>query len=155
MARLSHLLQLLAVMPGITSVAALAEDPSPQPAKLLEFAADVPVAAEVSLWPLGMNRGRDTPVFHNFMAQVRFSGEAQVLTCALRMPEVESQILPGTTARVALKCLQPFRVAPGLPDFRLHAGNRPIGQGRLQAAALRQVMCAAAAPPPTCNDRSP
>jgi hypothetical protein len=108
--------------------------------EVFQFAAEVPVAVDISLWPLGINRGRDAPVFHNFMAQVRFSGEPDVLTCALRMPEADSVLQPGSSAELAIKCLLPFQVAAGQPEFRLYAGGKPIGQGRLRAAALNQVM---------------
>lgn len=109
----------------------------------LVFPQDTPVAVELTLWPAGLRSGMTGPVFHNFMAQVRFSGEAEVLTCALRLSDPDGQIDPGQRAEIALRCTQPFRVAPGQPDFKLYTQGRPIGQGRLQATPLRQVMDAA------------
>jgi hypothetical protein len=107
--------------------------------EVFQFAAEVPVAVDISLWPLGINRGRDAPVFHNFMAQVRFSGEPGVVTCALRIPELEGRLDPGGTAELALRCLQDFRVAPGQAGFRVYAQGKPIGEGRFIAAAGRQI----------------
>lgn len=128
----------LAVGVGLTGMSAWAAEP-------LQFPEDTPVAVQVSLWKPGMRSGLTQPVFHNFMAQVQFSGEPAVITCALRLPDIEGEIDPGQSAEIALRCTQPFRVAPGQPDFKLYAQGRPIGQGRLQATPLQQVMNAASA----------
>jgi len=131
------LVALGAAMPPQVSAQGFPASGAP-PAPLV-FAAEVPVAVRISLWPLGLNRGRSEPVFHNFMAQVRFSGEPGVVTCALRMPELEGRLDPGGTAELALRCLQDFRVAPGQAGFRVYAQGKPIGEGRFIAAAGRQI----------------
>lgn len=138
-ARASRVLGPAALL-GLSAIArpALAAEP-------LQFPEDTPVAVQVSLWKPGMRSGLTQPVFHNFMAQVQFSGEPAVITCALRLPDIEGEIDPGQSAEIALRCTQPFRVAPGQPDFKLYAQGRPIGQGRLQATPLQQVMDAASA----------
>ncbi|MCA6216269.1 hypothetical protein KGA65_06925 [Ideonella sp. B7] len=128
----------LAAWVGLVGMAAQAAAP-------LQFAQETPVAVQVSLWKPGMRSGLAQPVYHGFMAQVKFSGEPEVVTCSLRMPTDDSRIAPGESAEIALRCTQPFRVAPGQPDFKLYAKGRPIGQGRLQATPLQQVMNAASA----------
>jgi hypothetical protein len=85
---------------------------SARAAEPLQFPQDTPVAVQVSLWKPGMRSGLTQPVFHNFMAQVQFSGEPAVITCALRLPDIEGEIDPGQSAEIALRCTQPFRVAP-------------------------------------------
>ncbi len=143
----------LAVPLLIFGASALAADP-PADAELFQFPADRNVAVNLQLWPLGLKSGRDAPVFHNFMAQLRFSGEPEVLTCALRLYDPEGQLNPGETQDLAIRCLQPFRVKAKQPDFQVFAAGRPIGKGQLRSAALAQVMgepgaatSAASAPP--------
>ncbi len=121
-----------------------AAPPAGEPAPTLIFPADTPVAVQVSLWPLGLNSGRDSPVFHNFMAQLVFSGESAPVTCALRMPEPDDALAPGESKALAIRCALPFKVAPGRPEFQMRAGGKVIGKGQLRAAALAQVMAAAA-----------
>jgi hypothetical protein len=118
---------------------------SAQPGPALVFAAEVPVAVQLTLWPLDFQRGRAQPLLHNFMAQLQFSGETAAVTCALRMPDANGELQPGATMDLAIRCGLPFRVLPGGPDFRVSAGGRAIGAGRLRAAALAQVMAAGAA----------
>lgn len=119
---------------------ALAAEPPPADAELFQFPAERNVAVNLQLWPLGLKSGRDSPVFHNFMAQLRFSGEPDVLTCALRLYEPEGQLNPGQAQDLAIRCLQPFRVKAKQPDFQVFAAGRPIGKGQLRSAALAQVM---------------
>ena len=121
---------------------------SAQDGPALVFAAEVPVAVQLTLWPLDFRRGRAQPLLHNFMAQLQFSGETAAVTCALRMADVSGELQPGATMALAIRCGLPFRVLPGAPDFAVSAGGRAIGAGRLRAAALAQVMAAGAAEQP-------
>ena len=127
-----------ALLPGLGIAADLLPAARPDPAFV--FAAEVPVAVRLTLWLPGFKRGRAEPIQHNFMAQLLFSGEAAPVTCALRMADADAELQPGQTLDLAIRCVLPFRVLPGAPEFALSSAGKAIGEGRLRAAALAQVM---------------
>jgi hypothetical protein len=120
---------------SLASTDALAQRRAP-----LTFPSDTPVAVHLKLLPQTASSGLIQPVFNNFMAQVQFSGEADVTTCALRLYDPDAQLVAGQELDLALRCVAPFKVAPGQPEMQLFAHGRPIGQARLRSRPLAEVM---------------